>query len=171
MRFLIFSKFFFALFVSSSFAGQTTYGWFDLRNCTSHSISSDDTAMPPCFTYYSPIFADGELTGFSFGDVPACGNLAGTTFKIIKDKGDLKSFRCVAGCRKHSPMLLHDEGEERTGDEVNIEETRMLEIFNRRCATKGSKWVGCRAQFLLRRMRKLFGAIKIAPYIFVLRFP
>ena len=139
MRYLILSKFFFILLASSSFAGQTTYGWFDLRNCTRLAISSDDPANPQCFTYYYPIFTNGDFAGFSFGDVSACGELAGTTFTIIKDKGDLKSFRCVAGCKKHSPMLLHDEGEETTGDEVNIEATRMLKIFNRRCTRKGSK--------------------------------
>lgn len=138
MHLLTPSKFLIALFMSSSFAGQTTYDWFDLRTCTRHSISSDDPETPQCFSYYRPIFFEGELTGFSFGNVAACGSLAGTTFRTIKDKGDLKSFCCVAGCKNNSPRLLHDQGEERADDEVNIEEIRMLKIFNQRCVTKKS---------------------------------
>jgi hypothetical protein len=131
----------FALFVlaSAATAGQTGYRWFDATTCLHYGVSSDDYVEgggPRCFDFYRPSYQNGELTRFSFAKNSVCGPLAGATYKLISPKDRYTSaFRCVAGCKKATPVILEDEPEEASGDELSRPEIQKArKMFSRKCS-------------------------------------
>ncbi|MEQ1534053.1 MAG: hypothetical protein HOO97_07220 [Sideroxydans sp.] len=59
--------------------------------------------------------------------------LAGTTYKLIKDKGALPSYACVKGCKATTPRIIHDLGYESPEEWRNVEYEKALKEFNGKC--------------------------------------
>ena len=136
-------------------AQQTTYQYFDLTICTSGSVGND-LSSEGALDDKSPvqIKARGrevfESASGCYGfcrrsekglacDLDSCPDfpLAGATYKRLKDKGSLPSFRCVNGCNNGVPKIIHDMGYETDESDHNIEWEKMVAKFAKIC--KGTK--------------------------------
>lgn len=58
--------------------------------------------------------------------------LAGATYSVIRDRGGLPSYRCVKGCKKDTPGLIHYVDEE-LDSQRNIEHEKTLRKFHEQC--------------------------------------
>lgn len=65
--------------------------------------------------------------------------LAGATYSVIPDRGDIPSYRCATGCRKNTPRVLHYVGEEELDSQVNIEHSKTLEKFESKCGSDSDR--------------------------------
>lgn len=81
----------------------------------------------------------GSVYKDRFGTEFACNHesrsyfpLAGATYSLIRDRGELPSYRCAKGCKKDTPRIIHYVDDEQDG-QTNVEHAKTLRQFDRRC--------------------------------------